>query len=132
MTKTLNNLADLGQFYREQIEAPGFEAAFGEQNTMGQLSVHDEPMATEMPDPDAAQRSVGEPILWGQRTRKIGGTAHPCTRARSACQTLKSERGMEIQNHRWDQRPTPAIVTACGRDPARGSVKPACGRNRAW
>ena len=58
MKNTVTNFTDLGAFYREQIEAPGFDAAFGEQNSMGQLSVHDEPMATEMPDPDAARGAM--------------------------------------------------------------------------
>lgn len=58
MSKPFKNFEALSNFYREQVEAPGFDAAFGEQNSMGQLSVHDEPMATEMPDPDAARGAM--------------------------------------------------------------------------
>ena len=58
MKNTVSNFSDLGAFYREQIETPGFDAAFGEQNSMGQLSVHDEPMASDMPDPDAARGAM--------------------------------------------------------------------------
>lgn len=48
----------LGQFYREQVEVPGFDAAFTEHVGMAQLSVHDEPTAQEMPDPCAARGAV--------------------------------------------------------------------------
>ena len=58
MTNNFTSFEELGAFYREQIEAPGFEAAFGEQNAMGQLSVHDEPSPSEMPDPEAARGAM--------------------------------------------------------------------------
>ena len=58
MTHAINNLEDLGAFYREQIEAPGFDGAFAEQGSMAQLSVHDEPTATDMPDPHAARGAM--------------------------------------------------------------------------
>jgi len=41
----------LSAFHREQIEAPDFDAAFAEQGNLAQLSIHDEPMATDLPDP---------------------------------------------------------------------------------
>ena len=58
MSKAFTSFEALSNFYREQVEAPGFDTAFGEQNSMGQLSVHDEPMATEMPDADAARGAM--------------------------------------------------------------------------
>jgi hypothetical protein len=37
---------------------PGFDTAFTEQGSMAQLSVHDEPVATDMPDPQAARGAM--------------------------------------------------------------------------
>jgi hypothetical protein len=56
MTQAFANFEALSAFYREQIEVPGFDTAFTEQGSMAQLSVHDEPVATDMPDPQAARR----------------------------------------------------------------------------
>ena len=58
MQQSITNLEDLGAFYREQIEAPGFDGAFAEQGRMAQLSVHDEPMANDMPNPHAARGAM--------------------------------------------------------------------------
>jgi hypothetical protein len=58
MTDAFTSFEELASFYREQIEAPDFDGAFAEQNTTAQLSVHDEPAATEMPDPSQARGAV--------------------------------------------------------------------------
>ncbi len=58
MTDAFTSFEELSTFYREQIEAPNFDAAFAEQNTAGQLSVHNEPAADEMPDPTQAQGAM--------------------------------------------------------------------------
>jgi hypothetical protein len=58
MTQAFANFEALSAFYREQIEVPGFDTAFTEQGSMAQLSVHDEPVATDMPDPQAARGAM--------------------------------------------------------------------------
>jgi hypothetical protein len=58
MTQAFANFEALSAFYREQIEVPGFDTAFTEQGSMAQLSVHDEPEATDMPDPQAARGAM--------------------------------------------------------------------------
>ena len=58
MTQAFANFEALSAFYREQIEVPGFDTAFTEQGSMAQLSVHDEPVATDMPDPQAARGAI--------------------------------------------------------------------------
>ena len=58
MTQAFASFEALSAFYREQIETPGFDAAFAEQGSMAQLSVHEEPMATDMPDPQAARGAM--------------------------------------------------------------------------
>jgi len=58
MTQAFASFEALSTFYRDQIEAPGFDAAFFEQGSLAQLSVHDEPVATEMPDPQAARGAM--------------------------------------------------------------------------
>lgn len=57
-TSSFASFEALSAFYREQIEAPGFDAAFAEQGSLAQLSVHDEPMATDMPDPTSARAAM--------------------------------------------------------------------------
>jgi len=58
MTDAFTSFEELSTFYREQIEAPNFDAAFAEQNSAGQLSVHAEPAANGMPDPIQAQSAM--------------------------------------------------------------------------
>ena len=58
MTQAFANFEALSAFYREQIEVPGFDTAFTEQGSMAQLSVHDEPAAIDMPDPQAARGAM--------------------------------------------------------------------------
>jgi len=58
MTQSFTSFEALSAFYREQIEAPGFDAAFAEQGSLAQLSIHDEPVATEMPDPTSARAAM--------------------------------------------------------------------------
>lgn len=58
MTQAFASFEALSAFYREQIETPGFDTAFAEQGSMAQLSVHEEPMATDMPDAQAARGAM--------------------------------------------------------------------------
>jgi len=58
MTQSFTSFEALSAFYREQIEAPGFDAAFAEQGSLAQLSIHDEPVATDMPDPTSARAAM--------------------------------------------------------------------------
>jgi hypothetical protein len=79
MTQAFANFEALSAFYREQIEVPGFDTAFTEQGSMAQLSVHDEPAATDMPDPQAARGAMEMVIgtvfdlFRGTRMEEFGG-----------------------------------------------------------
>ena len=58
-----NNFADLANARMELADTrshvtAAYDGAFLEQSDMAKLSVVDEPMATEMPDPDMARRAV--------------------------------------------------------------------------
>ena len=58
MEQSFTSFEDLSAFYREQIEAPGFDAAFTEQGNLAQLSIHDEPMTNDMPDAQSARGAM--------------------------------------------------------------------------